>query len=298
MILLAQSRNIKDYKEILEGLTDDFGYIYWHAILSWCGIIGDEDEKDSKEKYWEVYIIKEEGKTLGICGLYSLEKNNNTSMWLGWFGILPQYRSKGFGSEVLRALEIIAYKQGCVQLMTYIDKALKPLEFYKRNGFDIYGNVSDFLMETNYPKGEFEDLDDVVLVKNLMQAEVEKKVELVLREAMADVNKESTPLDVLMEKIYGRRTHWYAMPPQHFDIICPKCSGTNLAWSEFNQHIWCYNCNKDINDYISPMDGPVPIYTAQLLGFVFDIYDVDTDKTYKLQEFEQLTKERHEKNRN
>lgn len=60
-------------------------------------------------------------------------------------------------------------------------------------------------------------------------------------------------------------------PPIHFDIVCPQCGAKDTNWSELNWHIWCYHCEKDISkdEYVSPMDGPVPIFAARLMGFDF-----------------------------
>ena len=55
-INIFQSKNINDYKNILEGLIEDFGFIYYHAILSWCGII--ENSTWKSNKYWQVYLVK------------------------------------------------------------------------------------------------------------------------------------------------------------------------------------------------------------------------------------------------
>lgn len=65
-----------------------------------------------------------------------------------------------------------------------------------------------------------------------------------------------------------RTWHWL-QPPLYFEIVCPQCGLKATNWSEFEGYIWCYHCEKDIDDYVSPMDGPVPIYTARLLGLDF-----------------------------
>jgi hypothetical protein len=75
-----------------------------------------------------------------------------------------------------------------------------------------------------------------------------------------------------------KRTWYYITPPQGFDIVCPCCNGNNLAWSEFVGNIWCYDCEKDLDNYHNPMSGPVPMQVAAMLGFNFDIYNMETQK--------------------
>lgn len=62
-----QTKNIKNYKLVLETLVAEWGYIYWDAILRWCGII--DDTKDGK--YWQVWVIQYDKMNIGICGLFS-----------------------------------------------------------------------------------------------------------------------------------------------------------------------------------------------------------------------------------
>ena len=51
------------------------------------------------EKYFLVY---KDSEVIGITGLYSNEDINETnSIWLGWFGVLEKYRSRGYGRKIL-----------------------------------------------------------------------------------------------------------------------------------------------------------------------------------------------------
>lgn len=43
------------------------------------------------------YIIKWNKIPVGVIGLYS--ENDEESIWLGWFGVLPEFRSKGIGRK-------------------------------------------------------------------------------------------------------------------------------------------------------------------------------------------------------
>jgi len=162
--MLDDTRDLKEFKPILEGLVDDFGYTYYHAILTWCGIIHTDREDDVC--FWQVWVIKKEGRTVGICGMYSLVPGVET-LWLGWFGILPEFRNLKIGEDVLKTMEAYAKKIGCKTIRTYVDEEGKPLSFYFRNGFKKIGIVSEIIEKEGYDPEEFEGLNDHVLEKNL-----------------------------------------------------------------------------------------------------------------------------------
>jgi GNAT superfamily N-acetyltransferase len=181
-IELTVSRNIHDYKSILTELVDDFGYNYYPAILIWCGIL-DDDESD---KFWKVYIVKLDGKTVGTCGLYSLYENVK-ELWLAWFGIFPEYRNKGIGAQVLDLMKQEAYSVGCETLKSYVDKDGKPLPFYYRNGFKLVGTVGEHLLK--HPElsvNSFEDTEDFVI-----ETDLKNNIFLALAEAIK--NREVLP---------------------------------------------------------------------------------------------------------
>lgn len=158
-ILITQSRNIYDYKPILEGLVDDFGYIYYEAILSWCGILDDTEFPD----YWQVYLIKDNDVVVGICGLYGLNGVSVDELWLGWFGIVPDARNQGIGQIALDWMKQQAYSIGCKTLRTYVDVAGGPESFYLRNGFIKKCTVGEYLQQhPEYSPESFEEAHDNV----------------------------------------------------------------------------------------------------------------------------------------
>ena len=47
------------------------------------------------------YIAKHNNIPVGITGLYTHNEIDNESIWLGWFGVLTEFRSKGIGKQIL-----------------------------------------------------------------------------------------------------------------------------------------------------------------------------------------------------
>lgn len=76
-----------------------------------------------------------------------------------------------------------------------------------------------------------------------------------------------------------KRTHCYVQNPIMYDINCPICGGSKVDWSEFEGHIWCYECEKDIyiDLYHSGIfSGPIPTGLANSLGVSFDRINIET----------------------
>lgn len=86
---------------------------------------------DDKVKYY-IAILKNE--PIGITGLYSINKKE---VWLAWFGILPNYRNRGYGEELLKETINLAKKLGYEGLRLYTDKVgnSKAIKLYEKVGF-------------------------------------------------------------------------------------------------------------------------------------------------------------------
>ena len=52
-------------------------------------------------KRLEYYFGCENNAIVGVCGLYA---NQTDECWLGWFGVLPEYRKRGFATAMLNLL--------------------------------------------------------------------------------------------------------------------------------------------------------------------------------------------------
>ena len=57
---------------------------------------------DTNLEYENNYLVYDDDTVIGITGLYSNEDLNETnSIWLNWFGVLEEYRNKGYGKQIL-----------------------------------------------------------------------------------------------------------------------------------------------------------------------------------------------------
>ena len=166
-LTFKQSKNINDYRPLLNSLTNDFGTAFCHTILVWCGLI---DDPDINTQFWELYLIEFNGVVVGICGLYTISPHNKKEMWLGWLGLIPELRNQQLGNQILDFLYGIANLNGCEIIRTYVDKDLAPINFYLRAGFLYDGTVKQFLEKTDRKQidgSEFESLDNIIIYKKL-----------------------------------------------------------------------------------------------------------------------------------
>jgi len=79
-----------------------------------------------------------------------------------------------------------------------------------------------------------------------------------------------------MSKLKKRK--WiYIHHPLVYEMRCDKCwdkdensnTGMNIAWSEFEGCIWCYDCKIDTPGFGGLFDGPIPIGITKMLGISF-----------------------------
>lgn len=76
----------------------------------------------------------------------------------------------------------------------------------------------------------------------------------------------------------NKRTWHYLLNPKEFGITCSKCGGTNIEWSEYERHIWCYDCEIDDDGQPGIFGGPIPINLSLAMGMHFDRYNMETNE--------------------
>lgn len=76
-----------------------------------------------------------------------------------------------------------------------------------------------------------------------------------------------------------KRTWHYLAPPIDFEMAgCPNGIQHDTYWSEWKDHLWCYECEIDfIPEHAGIFEGPICVEAAHMLGCRFDRYDLERD---------------------
>lgn len=79
-----------------------------------------------------------------------------------------------------------------------------------------------------------------------------------------------------------KKRKWvYIQHPTIYEVFCNKCKGKNIAWSEYEHRIWCYDCRKDVVGTGGIFDGPIPIKICEMVGISFWRRYLKSDKIMK-----------------
>ena len=90
--------------------------------------------KDPYRKEMDYYIVYLDNNPIGVTGIYSYNEYPEAA-WLGWFGILKEYRKLGYGGIVLDKTIELAKKKGYKSFRLYTDEFAKSAhKLYESRG--------------------------------------------------------------------------------------------------------------------------------------------------------------------
>ncbi len=101
--------------------------------------------KDPYRKEIDYSIVYLGKNPIGVTGIYSYNEYPNDA-WLGWFGILEEYRKYGYGSKVLDMTINIAKEKGYTNFRLYTDEYAKSAhKLYESRGLikELYDRDDD-----------------------------------------------------------------------------------------------------------------------------------------------------------
>ncbi|MCM3700568.1 N-acetyltransferase [Paenibacillus macerans] len=96
---------------------------------------------DLKGRYQEIHIFLKDAQGQ-VCGEILGE-----TCW-NWLEI-PEYRELGYGTKLMQEVERIAREKQC-EFMKVDTLSLQALDFYKKEGFEVYGIIENAGRHTHY----------------------------------------------------------------------------------------------------------------------------------------------------
>lgn len=95
----------------------------------------DSINKDQYRKELTYYLVFDNETPVGVSGLYSYHEYPNDA-WLGWYGVLKEFRGKGYGSKIFDHFEKISKEKGYknIRLYTDINMYKDAIKLYYKKG--------------------------------------------------------------------------------------------------------------------------------------------------------------------
>ena len=80
------------------------------------------------------FLVFENDFPIGVVGLYDIPEYSDT-IWLSWFGVLENYRFKGYGSQIFKDIieKAKQYNKDFLRLFTYEVWNHDAQQFYKKH---------------------------------------------------------------------------------------------------------------------------------------------------------------------
>jgi RimJ/RimL family protein N-acetyltransferase len=127
--------------------------------------------KDPYRKEQDYYIVYLDEEPIGVTGIYSYHEYPNDA-WLGWFGILEEYRKNGYGKATLEKTMKLAKEKGYTTFRLYTDEyALDAHRLYEKQGlkkelYDREDDKDEYFISDTYIYSKSLDKNDVELWNN------------------------------------------------------------------------------------------------------------------------------------
>ena len=108
-------------QEDVVSILDEFHEIFWEEPNYDGKDFFDSVNGTSEFPFIEYFKVMLGEECIGFCGLYS---ENKDEVWLGWFGVRPAFRRKGYARKMLHMLIDKAKTLGYRFIRVYTDKVI------------------------------------------------------------------------------------------------------------------------------------------------------------------------------
>ena len=138
MLNLIPTKHREDFDEIVGALSAELGPRFAYSLNNWCGI----GTRPYPLSVWEMFLAKTDDQVVGICSFYRQIDDRPIRMWVGWIGVLPQFRRQKIGSEMLSRIENMMLLKGARESWVYADEDDKAAQtFYIARGYKRVGTL-------------------------------------------------------------------------------------------------------------------------------------------------------------
>jgi ribosomal protein S18 acetylase RimI-like enzyme len=136
-----QSYQISDYTLIIEKLKDELGERFPHSIRSWCGL----ETRPYPLVNWNLYLASDVqgGSILGLYSYYQQPGDPPEKFWIGWLGVLPEYRRQGLATQFLaKVIHSVKVYRG-EELWVHTDRSnIAAIQLYMQAGMSYWGEFN------------------------------------------------------------------------------------------------------------------------------------------------------------
>jgi len=133
-MLLKKVNNLDDCEKIKKIFHEIFPEEPKYDCIDFINSVTGNHNYNRLEYYTVVREKMLDKDIMGFCGIYS---ENNEDAWIGWYGIRPKFRRRGYGIECLHILSALIKSYGYKYIRLYTDKVLNnnAYNLYLKDGF-------------------------------------------------------------------------------------------------------------------------------------------------------------------
>ena len=145
-IISILSKSYDEFEPVVSALKAELGPRFPVSMQNWCGI----GERPYPLLNWHVYLGKDEttGEIVGVFSYYQQDNDPPDRFWVGWIGVLPSQRRKGFATKFLDRVKDEVIKLGGKELWVHTGADnIGAIDFYKDYGMQPWGEFKDVHVE-------------------------------------------------------------------------------------------------------------------------------------------------------
>jgi len=137
----SPSRDAGAIQPLVDVLENELGPEFRDSMCAWLS----DRHRPYVLSYWQVFVgrHRETEAPVALCGLYRHEGDQEGRYWVGWLGVLPDWRRHGVARQALAFLEAQARTLRGTELWVYTESTnTHAIRLYRGCGYCASGPFS------------------------------------------------------------------------------------------------------------------------------------------------------------